>query len=72
MFRHAMAQNLWKKMLAVGAAGMMFASSCSSTETQAILVGLDVAGRIIASQQSQTSSDDISFGDWLADEFGGL
>lgn len=72
MFRHAMARNLWKKMLAAGAAGMVFASSCSSTETQAILVGLDAAARIIASQQNNTGSDDISFGDWLADEFGGL
>lgn len=72
MFRHAMAQKLWKKMVAVGAAGMVFGSSCGGTETQAILAGLDVAARIIASQQNNTGSDDISFGDWLADEFGDL
>ena len=72
MFRHALAQDLWKKTLAVGAAGLVFASSCSGTEAQAILAGLDAAAQVVVSQQDHGSDGDISFGDWLSDEFGDL
>jgi hypothetical protein len=46
-----------------------FGSGCSTEELQAAMAGLDAAGRILGNlNESQSANEDISFGDWLADE----
>lgn len=64
-------RNLWGKrirrglLVVVGAGGMVLGSNCG-TGLEAITVGLSAASRALDQNQHD---DDISLGDWLADEF---
>ena len=64
-------QNQWRKhirrnlLLALGTGGLVFGSNCG-TEIQVISAGLNAAAATLDRSQQD---DDISFGDWLADEF---
>ncbi|MCH7924163.1 MAG: hypothetical protein IIC51_01380 [Planctomycetes bacterium] len=64
-------RNLWHKrirrglLVVVGAGGMVLGSNCG-TGLEAITVGLSAASRALDQNQHD---DDISLGDWLADEF---
>lgn len=64
-------RNHWRKrihrslMVVVGAGGLVFASSCGAG-VEAITAGLSAAARTLDQGQPD---DDISLGDWLADEF---
>lgn len=51
----------WLTILTVG---MVFGSSCGFAELQAISAGITAAATAMDDR-----NDDISFGDWLADEF---
>lgn len=64
-------RNLWRKrirrglLVVVGAGGVVLGSSCG-VGLEAITAGLNAASRTLDQDQRD---DDISFGDWLADEF---
>ena len=64
-------RKLWHKrirrglLVVVGAGGMVLGSNCG-TGLEAITVGLSAASRALDQNQHD---DDISLGDWLADEF---
>ena len=64
-------RNLWRKrirrglLVVVGAGGMVLGSNCG-VGLEAITVGLNAAARTLDQDQHD---DDISLGDWLADEF---
>jgi hypothetical protein len=64
--------NAKRPALAAAACGLSalgFGSGCSTEELQAAMAGLDAAGRILGNlNESQSANEDISFGDWLADE----
>lgn len=47
------------------AGGMVFGSSCSTKDIQIVLAGIDALAGFVVSE----SRDDISFGNWLVDEF---
>ncbi len=49
--------------VAASSAGMLFASSCSTDQLQAVAAGLDV---VFASLND--TDDNITFGDWLLSE----
>ena len=48
------------------AGGMVFASSCSTKDIQVLLAGIDAVASAFSDSDSH---DDISFGNWLVDEF---
>lgn len=48
------------------AGGMVFASSCSTEDIQTVLAGIDAVADAF---RDSDSHDDISFGNWLVDEF---
>jgi len=55
-----------RAVCALLAGGMVFGSSCSTQDIQTVIAGLDaVANTYLDSGRH----DDISFGDWLLDEF---
>ncbi len=54
-----------RTVCALLAGGMVFASSCSTADIQTVLAGIDAVAGFIDSD----SHDDISFGNWLVDEF---
>ncbi len=64
-------RNLWRKrirrglLVVVGAGGVVLGSNCG-VGLEAITVGLSAAARTLDQDQHD---DDISLGDWLADEF---
>lgn len=64
MFTEATRRKLWRAVAVLGASGMLFGSSCSSDQVQAIAAGIGAA----ADQIGSSNHDDISFGDWLRDE----
>jgi len=49
------------------ASGMVFSSSCSTEDVQTVLSGIRAVGNAL---DSNNHHEDISFGDWLMDEFG--
>ena len=53
---------VWKTVAVLAAAGMLFGSSCSLRELEAITVGLDAAAGHLEAE------DDITFGEWLLSE----
>ena len=55
--------SLIKSGAALAAAGVLFASSCSSETLRATTAGLSAAA-----DELEGDRDDISFGDWLLDE----
>ncbi len=64
MFAKATKGKLWRLAAVVGASGMLFGSSCSTEQIQAVAAGIGA----VANQLDGGGSDDISFGDWLRDE----
>ena len=66
MSRKTAFDNLLKLTAALGASGMLFASSCSVQDVRAVGAGLNAAAGYFDDQPAD--DDDISFGDWLADE----
>ncbi len=64
-------RNLWRKrirrglLLVVGAGGIVFGSNCG-VGLEVVTAGLNAATRALDQNQHD---DDISLGDWLADEF---
>ena len=64
-------RNLWRKrirrglLVVVGAGGLVLGSNCGAG-IEAVTVGLSAAARTLDQNQHD---DDISLGDWLADEF---
>ena len=64
-------RNHWPKrirrglLVLVGAGGIVLGSSCG-VGMEALTAGLSAAARTLDQDQHD---DDISFGDWLADEF---
>jgi len=55
---------LWRSLAGIASASVLFASSCGAAELRAVLAGVDAA----ADRLERNHDDDISFGDWLADE----
>lgn len=70
MSRKNVFEDLLKTAAVVGGAGMLFASSCSLQEMEAVGVGIDAVAGYFNDQAAADADadDDISFGDWLADE----
>jgi hypothetical protein len=52
-------------LLGLLAGGMVFSSSCSTSDIRTVLAGIDA----VTNAFLDDGHDDISFGDWLADEF---
>lgn len=63
MRKQTLVRNIWR-VLASGLAATTLATSCSTSELDLALQGVD-----IILQSVQDEDEDISFRDWLADEF---
>ncbi len=68
MSRKNVFEALLRTAAVVGGAGMLFASSCSLQNMEAVGVGIDAAAGYFNDQAVEDEDEDISFGDWLADE----
>ncbi len=68
MSRKNVFEDLLRMAAVFGGAGMLFASSCSLQEMGAVGAGIDAAAGYFNDQAEEDQDDDISFGDWLADE----
>ncbi len=55
--------RLWRLGVCLGVVGTVWGTSCSSSQIQAVIVGLEAAANSLDEED-----DDISFADWLADE----
>lgn len=53
-------------LLGLASGGVALQASCTAAEIQALAVGLQAVAGTLAQDQQE---DDISFGDWLANEF---
>ncbi len=62
MWKQTIFRNIWR-VLASGLAATTLATSCSTSELDLARQGIDVV-----LDRLQDDDDDISFGDWLADE----
>ncbi len=60
-------EDLLKLTAALCASGLLFASSCSVQGVRAVGAGFNAAAGYFDDQPAD-DDDDISFGDWLADE----
>ncbi len=56
-------EKIWRLSVCLGVAGTVFGTSCSSSQIQALVAGLEAAANTIDEED-----DDISFTDWLVDE----
>ena len=66
MSRKTTFENLLKLAATLCAAGTLFASSCGAQGFRAVGAGIDAATDYLHEQEDE--HEDISFGDWLADE----
>jgi hypothetical protein len=66
MSRKRTLHDLLKITIVACASGTLLAASCSADSLQALSVGVDAAAGYLNAQPD--ADDDISFGDWLADE----
>ncbi len=64
MFAEATKRKLWRFAAIAGASGMLFASSCTAEQIQAVAAGIGA----VAGELDGGGNDDINFGDWLRDE----
>ena len=64
MNRHGRKRRLLKTGAALAVTGLLFSSSCSLDNLEAVMVGLDAATSHLDRQQN----DDITFGEWLLSE----
>jgi len=55
-----------RTVCALLAGGMVFGSSCSTEDLQTVIAGIEAVAN---GYLDSGSHDDISFGDWLVDEF---
>ncbi len=62
MCKQTIVRNIWR-VLASGVAATTLAASCSTSELDLARQGIDVV-----LQSLEDNEDDISFGDWLAQE----
>ena len=68
MSRKNVFEDLLKAAAVFGGAGMLFASSCSLQDMEAVGAGIDAAAGYFNDQAVEDEDEDIAFGDWLADE----
>ena len=67
MSRKTTFENLLKLTATLCAAGTLFASSCGAQGFRAVGAGIDAATGYLDDEED--GHQDISFGDWLVDEF---
>ena len=60
--------NLWKRLAALAASGVLLGTSCGVNEIQAVVVGLET----VASELNRDRHDDTTFGEWLLEEIDDL
>ena len=58
--------GVWRGGLIVMAGGTILASSCSTSEVNAVLTGVE----LVADQFDHSQNDNISFGHWLSSALG--
>jgi hypothetical protein len=63
------AENLTKALAVLSTAGVLLATTCTSEQLQAVVVGIEAAAREL---NEQDHDDDMSFGDWLVRELDAL
>ena len=60
-----MGRKLVSTAIACSSGGLLLATSCSASDVQAIVTGIEAATQVLV---NNNHSDDITFGEWLLSE----